>query len=129
MYKIIEDNRRLQAKRSSSETNPLVKGLKSMLNQQSQICINDSVQENLIAAAIELQAQYATESGVVYNASDLKAAARKWLESSIEQLAEDAVFHLKEGRADFTFNRSTFDRELAKLSAIEVSGVQEPVAA
>lgn len=100
-----------------------------MLNQQTSIYISESVQENLIAAAVELQTQYATESGIVYNASDLKAAVTKWLESSIEQLAEEAVFHLKEGRAEFAFNRPVFTRELGKLSAIEVAEAREPIAA
>lgn len=97
-----------------------------MLNE---IYISEAVHESLEAAAIELQSQIALNSGAVYTAADLKSALVKWLEGSIEQLAEDALFHVREGQNPFAFNRAGFDRELNKLQPVEVEPVREPIAA
>lgn len=90
-----------------------------MIAQSQEIYISESVHEALDAAAAELQIHYVTESGTVYRADDLKAALVKWMESSIEQLAEDAIFHVKSGQP-VAFNPDKFDRALAQTQPIEV---------
>ncbi|HEY9699664.1 MAG TPA: hypothetical protein V6D10_20555 [Trichocoleus sp.] len=91
------------------------------------IYISQSTHNSIADLAMQLQAHYAIESAAAYDARDLQQAVLKWLESSIESLVDDGMFHLVEGRRENAFNRSEFDRQLGKLQPIEA--VQPIVAA
>ena len=89
------------------------------------IYISQSTHRSIADLAMQLQAHYAIESGAAYDAQDLQQAVIKWLESSIEALVDDGMFHLIEGRRENAFNRSEFDRQLNKMQPIaEVNSVE-----
>lgn len=79
--------------------------------------ISESVQDAIADAAEKAQAYLENEQGVHYSLNDLKNAFVKWLEISIEQLAEDAMYHCLEGDRSFAFNRQSFTTAVEKLTA------------
>lgn len=85
------------------------------------IYISQSTYNSIADLAMQLQSHYAIESGAAYDARDLQQAILKWLESSIESLVDDGMFHLVEGQRGFAFNRPEFDRQLSKLQPIEAT--------
>jgi hypothetical protein len=78
--------------------------------------ISESVQESVVDAAEKAQAYLEQEKGVHYSVNDLKNVLVKWLELSIEQLAEEAMYHCLEGDRAYAFNRAGFTQALEKLS-------------
>lgn len=76
-----------------------------------QLYISQSTIEALNAAIIELQSRL-----VDYSPQDLQRALLYWFESSLELLAEDALFHVLEGRSDLTLGRNQFNDYLANAS-------------
>jgi hypothetical protein len=83
------------------------------------IFVSDSVQEAIATAAKKLQVHYQPDQE--YSIEDLQSALTVWLEMSLEQLADDALFHVAEGSAAYAFNRAAF--ELAMKSVHSKSSV------
>lgn len=54
----------------------------------------------------------------MYRLEDLQRVLMHWLESSIESLVEDALFHTLEGERAFAFNRRAFERQMQYLQPI-----------
>jgi DNA repair exonuclease SbcCD ATPase subunit len=75
----------------------------------------DTISKKLDEAAKQLQTFYQQEEGIVYELEDLKVALTDWLENSIEQLAQDAVWHCCTGSPTYAFNRMTFAEDLKQL--------------
>ena len=95
-----------------------------MLNQNSQIpstdiYISQSTHSSIADLAMQLQLHYVINSGATYDVHDLQQAILQWLESSIESLVDDGMFHLVEGQKGFAFNRSEYERQLNKLQPLE----------
>lgn len=82
----------------------------------SNIFISDTTQQALTRAAEAAQEWFEHEKGAHYPAETLRAALVSWLESSIEQLAEDAPYHCFQGESSFAFNRRGFKDQLDKLT-------------
>lgn len=80
------------------------------------VYISDATYEALAQAAIAAQARLEHEEGEHYAAADLQRAFLQWLESCIEQLAEEAMYHAFEGHDSYAFNRSAFRDRLNKLT-------------
>jgi len=78
--------------------------------------ITDTAIECLQDAAVQLQAHYINEEGQCYPVEWLVDALVAWIEGSIEEMANDAVFHCIEGRDDYAFNRHAFRKAMQKLS-------------
>lgn len=78
--------------------------------------ISESVQSAVADAAEKAQAYLEHEQGVHYAVNDLKNAFIKWLEISIEQLTDDAMYHCLEGDRSLAFNRQSFTLALEKLT-------------
>lgn len=76
---------------------------------------SSTVQSALLDAAVQLQTHLAQEEGAVYRLEDLQRVLVRWLESSIESLVEDALFHTVEGDRAFAFNRRAFERQMQSL--------------
>jgi hypothetical protein len=77
--------------------------------------LSDATQEALETAVTAAQEWLQPEEGKLYRADDLKRAFMHWLESSIEELAEDAMFHAFQGAYPHTFNRRAFSDRLNQL--------------
>lgn len=78
--------------------------------------ITDTAVESLHQAAEQLQQHYLSEKGYCYPLEDLLGALVKWMEGTIEDMANDAVFHAVEGRDDYAFNRRGFQRAMQQLT-------------
>jgi hypothetical protein len=78
--------------------------------------ISESVQDAIADAAEQVQVHLEQEKGVHYSVNDLKNVLVKWLELSIEQLAEEAMYHCLEGDRAYAFNRCGFTQALEKLT-------------
>ena len=76
--------------------------------------ISDTSINLLDEAAAQIQAQLASR-GEQYAIEDLNEVLSLWLELSVEQLCEDALFHCVTGDRAFSFNRSGFERFLKKV--------------
>lgn len=79
---------------------------------------SSTVQSALYQAAVQLQAHLAQEEGELYRLEDLQQVLVRWLESSIECLVEDALFHTLEGDRAFAFNRHAFERQMQHLEPL-----------
>lgn len=79
---------------------------------------SSTVQSALQQAAIQLQTHLAHEEGNLYRLEDLQQVLVCWLESSIECLVEDALFHTLEGDRAFAFNRRAFERQMQHLQPV-----------
>lgn len=77
--------------------------------------VSELTQEALAQAVIDAQAHLKQEEGQHYSAEVLRQALIFWLESSIEQLVEDAMFHLFQGDRLYAFNRNVFSNRLHQL--------------
>lgn len=80
------------------------------------IFISDTVRQDIKDAVQKAQMYFEQQVGVHYSESDLEKAFVHWLESSIEQLADEAIYHCVEGDHSFVFNRPVFTSALAKLT-------------
>lgn len=80
------------------------------------IFISDSVQEAIAQAAQTAQHVLEQQEGTHYSIGDLQAVLVKWLETSIESLAEDAIYHCLEGDRAYAFNRHGFTTALQALT-------------
>lgn len=78
--------------------------------------ISESVQIAIADAAEKAQVYLENEQGIHYGVNDLKNAFVKWLEISIEQLVDDAMYHCLEGDRSFAFNRQSFTLAIEKLT-------------
>lgn len=78
--------------------------------------ITDTAVESLHQAAEKLQAHYLSEEGYCYPLEKLLEVLMTWLESSIEELADDAAFHVATGRNDYAFNRGRFEKAMNTLA-------------
>lgn len=91
------------------------------------IFISDAVKQAIVDVSKQAQGYLEHEMGVHYSVNDLEKTFVSWLESSIEQLADDALYHCIEGDGSFAFNRHSFNSALEKLTAAhtpaEVDGV------
>lgn len=93
------------------------------------IFISDAVQAAIADTAQAVQEHLEREQGAHYCVAELQSALVKWLELSIESLADDAFYHCIEGDRAYAFNRSAFTSALAKLTpAHEPAAVDELVA-
>lgn len=81
-----------------------------------QIDISDTTQAALTSAAQEAQAWFERENGEHYPVSALHQVFAQWLEASLEQLAQEALYHCVEGDPMFAFNRVAFRDRLSKLA-------------
>jgi hypothetical protein len=88
--------------------------------------VSELTEEYIDRAVIAAQTWLSQEEDKHYRAEDLKPLFIFWLESSIEQLAEEAMYHLFEGGRVFTFNREAFRDRLHKLQATEVTPTPLP---
>jgi hypothetical protein len=84
--------------------------------EQNQIYLSDSAIEGIEVGAESLQQWLKAQTGEHYSIEDLKRVVRNWLEASIESLAEDVIYHAKEGVETHAFNRREFARQLDKLT-------------
>jgi hypothetical protein len=82
---------------------------------------NQSVNESLVAIATKLKTKYQKEFGTTYKVGELKSVLAGWLELSVEQLLEDAIFHVDEGDCAMAFNRDAFNRLLSKATPVAES--------
>lgn len=80
-----------------------------------EIYISDTVKQSLSDTAKQVQVYFENQQGAHYQESDLEKALVHWLETAIEQLADDALYHCATGDASFAFNRRAFQTALAKL--------------
>ncbi|MFM7426839.1 MAG: hypothetical protein ACKO7W_17885 [Elainella sp.] len=80
-----------------------------------EIYISDTVKQALSDTAKQVQVHFETQQGVHYSESDLEKALAHWLETAIEQLADDALYHCVAGDVSFAFNRRAFQTALVKL--------------
>jgi hypothetical protein len=95
-------------------------GVNTMLTEKStELFISDNVTEALAATAATLQARFA-QCGDHYDVERIQGALKVWLELSIEQLADDALFHCAEGDSPRAFNRRAFLDEMNKVQPIAV---------
>ena len=78
--------------------------------------ITDTAVESLHRAAEQLQAHFLSEEGHCYPLEELLGVLVCWMESSIEELADDAAFHAVEGRSDYAFNRGRFEKAMNTLA-------------
>jgi len=74
----------------------------------------DEIETAVQNAAEQAQAYLERERGTHYRIDDLKKAFVTWLEQSVEQLAEEAMYHAFEGQHTYTFNRRGFLDALKK---------------
>jgi hypothetical protein len=75
----------------------------------------EAVQTALNQTAIALQARFVQETGERYCVDDLQQALTHWLELSIEELVDDALFHTVEGDRTCAFNRRAFELQMKRL--------------
>jgi hypothetical protein len=80
------------------------------------VTIPSSIDEALIIAAVEMQCWFECEYQIRYELSDLKHVLISWLETSIEQLMDDAFYHCCLGIAQYSFNRQGFQDALTVLN-------------
>lgn len=76
--------------------------------------ISDTAINSLNNAASQIQAELASR-GEQYAIEDLNGVLALWLELSVEQLCEEALFHCVKGDRSFAFNRSGFETFLKKV--------------
>jgi hypothetical protein len=81
---------------------------------------SEQTSEKLWQAAQALAARYAHEDGTYYQVADLQRSLVNWLEQSIEQLVDDAVFHTAEGTDTYAFNQKGFKSLLKKVQPREL---------
>ncbi|HEY9663178.1 MAG TPA: hypothetical protein V6C65_32435 [Allocoleopsis sp.] len=79
------------------------------------IYISEAVQEAIAAAAPQAQVFLQQQEGSHYRLEDIQAALLKWLELSIEQLADEVLYHCLEGDRALAFNRVAFTQALQKF--------------
>lgn len=82
----------------------------------TQIYISDTTQEALTIAAEEAQAWFEQQNGEHYPVVALRQVFVHWLELSIEQLAQEAMYHCVEGEPTLAFNRVAFRDRLSQLT-------------
>lgn len=100
-----------------------------MLNQNlinelvacSNIHINSSIYDSIADVALQLQLHYVINSGVTYDIHELQAALIHYLESALESLVDDLMFHTVEGDRTHAFNRAEYERQLNKLQPLELA--------
>ncbi|HEY9644532.1 MAG TPA: hypothetical protein V6C57_28810 [Coleofasciculaceae cyanobacterium] len=78
----------------------------------------EAIQTALNQTAIALQARFAQETGECYCVEDLQQALTHWLELSIEELVDDALFHTVEGDRAYAFNRRAFELQMQRLQPL-----------
>jgi hypothetical protein len=76
--------------------------------------ISDTALNSLNDAAVAIQRELASR-GEQYAIADLNEVLSLWLELSVEQLCEDALFHCITGDRSFSFNRLGFEAFLKKV--------------
>lgn len=76
-----------------------------------QIYLSESAIEALNQAVTDL-----LPSLPEYQPEQIEKALLFWFESSLESLADDALFHLVDGRSDLTIGRTSFNKFLAKIT-------------
>lgn len=76
--------------------------------------ISDTAINSLNQAASHIQSELASQ-GEQYAIEDLNEVLKLWLEISIEQLCEDALYHCITGDRSFAFNQSGFETFLKKV--------------
>ena len=87
-------------------------------NQSQQVHISEAASEGLTDAAQTLQNWFIQEEGTHYSANDLRACLVEWLESSIEQLVNDAPFLAVQSDRTQGFNQQAFQKALKSVSYI-----------
>lgn len=90
----------------------------------SQIYCSEAVIESLNQATAQLQLTF-----VEYSPEQIEQALLAWFESTIESLAEDALFHVAEGRSDLAIGRTQFNKSLAKYAPQPIPQSYSPVSA
>lgn len=93
------------------------------------IYISDATHRALTTAAEVAQEWFEHEQGTHYSVDTLRAALVSWLESSIEQLAEDAPYHCFEGDGVFAFNRKGFKDQLNQRAPEQTAEETDQLAA
>lgn len=81
--------------------------------------LSDEAKAAIQQAAEQAQAHLEREECRRYRIDDLQTVFWKWLESSLEQLATDAMYHAFEGDRSFAFNRRGFEDVLERLDYAE----------
>jgi len=81
--------------------------------------ISDETLAAIQQAAAEAQAHLEHEESRHYRVDDLQTAFWKWLESSLEALATDAMYHAFEGDRSYAFNRRAFETALERIDYAE----------
>lgn len=70
----------------------------------------------LHSAALEAQAFFLSEQGILYSVEDLLSAFEAWIADSTQELINDAFVLCIEGDRNLaSFNRSAFTKAIAKL--------------
>jgi hypothetical protein len=91
-----------------------------LTENKASLFISDNVTDALESTAAQLQARFA-QCGDHYDTERIEEALRTWLELSIEQLADDALFHCVEGDSIRAFNRRAFTDELKKVQPMTLT--------
>jgi hypothetical protein len=86
----------------------------------------EAVQTALNQTAIALQVRFAQETGDRYGVEDLQQALTHWLELSIEELVDDALFHTVEGDRAYAFNRRAFELQIKRLQPLPHLAAKTP---
>lgn len=76
-----------------------------------QAAISDSALEQIPIALLKVYNRLRSE-GLDYLPSEVAGAIADWLELSLEQLVDDALWHLVEGDRSYAFNRKAFEDSL-----------------
>lgn len=78
------------------------------------LSISQLVEDAIATAAQEAQAHLEREEGVHYAIEDLQKALTSWLEFSVEELADEAMYHCLKGDPSHSFNRDGFKHALKR---------------
>ncbi|NJO81271.1 MAG: hypothetical protein HC827_24130 [Cyanobacteria bacterium RM1_2_2] len=93
------------------------------------IYVSDTAKQTLSSVVPQVQAFLERELGLHYSVNDLEKALMHWLEASIEQLADDALYHCIEGDISFAFNRHSFTHALSRLKPAHTPAEADSVVA
>lgn len=91
--------------------------------------ISDTAINLLNQAAAQIQDELALR-GEYYAIEDVNGVLASWLELSIEQLCEDALYHCLVGDRSLSFNQSGFERLLRRVdrAAADVQAMADQLA-
>ncbi|MBD2093277.1 hypothetical protein H6F67_25870 [Microcoleus sp. FACHB-1515] len=64
----------------------------------------------------QLQVHLEREHGQIFSREQIANAAIVWLEECLEQLVRETAWHCMTGNPDFSFNRHSFERSLARCN-------------